>query len=243
MTCRELRRKIHDSLDQRLPADQQLRLEEHLGKCQKCRRFYNEMDWIKRTLAVKYRLPEVSQRYLWKRLQKRIQRKFKSPFVETWRTLGSLVGDWDRQYLWSTLVAAPVTVGFFILILTQFSRVDFLEWNYPAVAMGAQVSANRALQPVLTQVSARFKKSEISDLVTAVGKIPFEDSLSVVVEITSDGHALISEVLEYPKSQDLLRAVDLSLRQSRFEAETDAVQPFVIYSFRKVDVYSREEGL
>ena len=109
--------------------------------------------------------------------------------------------------------------------------------------MGAQVSANRASQPVLTQVSARFKKSEISDLMTAVGKIPFEDSLSVVVEITSDGHALISEVLEYPKSQDLLRAVDLSLRQSRFEAETDAVQPFVIYSFRKVDVYSSGGGL
>ena len=240
MTCRELRGKIHDLLDQRLPVSQQLRLEAHLGKCPKCRRFYNEMDWVKRTLAVRYRLPEVSQRFLWKRLQNRIQQDFKSPFVEAWRAIGSLAGDWDRRYLWSKLVAAPVTVGFFMLILTQFSQVDFQEWKYPAVAMGAQVDANGASQPVLTQVSVRFKKSEISDLVNAVGKIPFEDALAVVAEITSDGHALIGEVLEYPKSQDLLRAVDLSLRQSRFEADADAVQSFVIYSFRKVDVYARE---
>ncbi len=74
---------------------------------------------------------------------------------------------------------------------------------------------------------------------SAVWKMPFEDSLSLVAAITPEGSAEIGDVLEYPKSQELLRAIALTLRSSQFQTAGAhrLDHPFVIYSFQKVDVY------
>ena len=66
-------------------------------------------------------------------------------------------------------------------------------------------------------------------------------SLSLVAEITPEGFAKIGDILEYPKSQDLLKAVGLTLSGGQFQAASaqNLDQSFVIYSFQKVDVYER----
>ena len=86
----------------------------------------------------------------------------------------------------------------------------------------------------------RYQTGELDDLMNAVWKMPFEDSLSLVAEIGPEGFVQIGSVLEYPRSPMLLDAVDLTLRGSRFEiaASHDLDSPFMIYSFQKVDVYS-----
>ena len=80
---------------------------------------------------------------------------------------------------------------------------------------------------------------------TAVWKIPFEDSLSLVAKITPDGSAEIGDVLEYPKSPDLLEAVELTLSGGQFQTVNaqNLDDTFVIYSFQKVDVYENPWGL
>ncbi len=80
---------------------------------------------------------------------------------------------------------------------------------------------------------------------SAVWKIPFEDSLSLVATITPEGSAKIGDVLEYPKSPDLLEAVELTLSGGQFQTENaqNLDDSFVIYSFQKVDVYENRRGL
>ena len=74
-------------------------------------------------------------------------------------------------------------------------------------------------------------------------KIPYEDSLSLVAEITPEGYAQIDDILEYPKNQELLEAVDLTLRCTQFETRHHLSRPFVIYSFQKIDVYGDQKGM
>ncbi len=100
-------------------------------------------------------------------------------------------------------------------------------------------------RPVIAQVSVRYQGTEFEDLMTTVWKIPFEDRLSLVAKITADGSAQIGDVLEYPKSPDLLEAVELTLRGGQFQtvsAQNSDVS-FVIYSFQKIDVYENRRGL
>ncbi len=80
---------------------------------------------------------------------------------------------------------------------------------------------------------------------SAVWKIPFEDSLSLVATITPEGSAKIGDVLEYPKSPDLLEAVELTLSGGQFQTVSapNLDDSFVIYSFQKVDVYEHRRGL
>ncbi len=79
----------------------------------------------------------------------------------------------------------------------------------------------------------------------AVFKLPFEDSLYLVAEITPEGSAEIGDVLEYPKSSDLLEAVELTLSGGQFQTVSaqNLEHSFVIYSFQKVDVYENRRGL
>jgi hypothetical protein len=66
-----------------------------------------------------------------------------------------------------------------------------------------------------------------------------------VAKITPDGSAEIGDVLEYPKSPDLLEAVELTLRGGQFQTvrAQNLDDTFVIYSFQKVDVYENPWGL
>ena len=100
------------------------------------------------------------------------------------------------------------------MILTQFGQGSLHE--YPMLATLAPTSSPLS-RPVIAQVSVHYPGTEFEDLMTAVWKIPFEDSLSLVAKITPDGSAKIGDVLEYPKSPDLLEAVELTLSGGQFQ--------------------------
>ena len=100
-------------------------------------------------------------------------------------------------------------------------------------------------RPIIAHVSVHYRGTEIEDLMRAVWKIPFEDSLSLVAKITPEGSDEIGDVLEYPKSPDLLKAVERTLRGGQFQTVSaqNLDDSFVIYSFQKVDVYENRRGL
>jgi hypothetical protein len=97
--------------------------------------------------------------------------------------------------------------------------------------------------PVVSSVQARQQKEDLNGLVDAAWRLPYEDSLSLVAEIGPAGFAEIDSILEYPKSSELLNAVNLSLRRSHFERTGGMGNSLLIFSFQKIDVYDRVLGL
>ncbi len=241
MTCQELRQQIHEFLDGELPPRDFAAFNEHVKQCAGCQRYQDEFSWLKDALSFE-RLSQSAQEQLWKRVRLRVERDWKTRLLEFGEDLRTFWRDLDRGVLWSKLTAAPLTLAFFAMILTQFGQVTLQE-----IPMRATLSPTSSpfSRPVIAHVSVHYRGREIEDLMSAVWKIPFEDSLSLVATITSEGSAKIGDVLEYPKSPDLLEAVELTLRGSQFQTVSalNLDDSFVIYSFQKVDVYENRRGL
>ena len=241
MTCQELRQQIHEFLDGELPPRDFAAFNEHVKQCAGCQRYQDEFSWLKNALSVE-RLSQSAQEMLWKRVRLRVEGNWKTRILELGGALHTFWRDLDRGVLWSKLTAASVTLVFFAMILTQFGQVNLQE--YPMMATLSPTSSPLS-RPVITHVSVHYRGTEIEDLMTAVWKIPFEDSLSLVAKITPEGSAEIGDILEYPKSPDLLEAVELTLSGGQFQmlSAQNLGDSFVIYSFQKVDVYENRRGL
>ncbi|HXK58957.1 MAG TPA: zf-HC2 domain-containing protein [Acidobacteriota bacterium] len=242
MTCQETREKIHEYLDGELAANQAAVLELHLGECDKCRDFWEGLIWVKQALAVRERLPVPAQEQVWNQVHFRAHYGWPVWLQEQWDRFRTYWRDLDRLLLWSKLSAIPVTLGFFVMVLMQFPLVQFQHWTYPAFEM-RRMPSSVFTEPLMTQVMARHTHADIDEIWSAAWKIPYEDSLSLVAQITPAGHAEIDQILKYPKNQDLLAAVDDSLRSTRFQSARNIRNPLVIYSFQKIDVYSDLPGL
>ncbi len=243
MTCQELRKRIHEFLDGELPPRDFAVLNEHIQQCAGCQRYHVEFSWVTKALSFE-RLPQSLQEELWKRVKTRVEDNLETRIWGLWDNFRTFWRDLDRSLLWSKLTAAPLTLACFVAILSQFGQVNFQDWTYPMMATVSPTSSPIS-GPLITQVSVHYGGTEIDDLMSAVWKMPFEDSLSLVAAITPEGSAEIGAVLEYPKSQDLLRAIDLTLRGSQFQTAGahNLDHSFVIYSFQKVDVYEDYKGL
>lgn len=241
MTCQELHSKVNEFLDGELGERERAALQHHFQDCAPCRSVYQELLWVKEAFSHRVPLSEAAQRRLWQGVKRTIERDFPTRVWEFWDGFRTFYRDLDGELLWSKVSAVPVTLVFFVALLWQFPQVRFQQWTYPVVA---DLPLTTTI-PLITQVPVRYRSAEISDLMSAVWKIPYEDSLSLVAEIQPEGHAEIGNVLEYPKSKDLLRAIDVSLRSSRFQMGKSPSQehPFVIVSFQKVDVYGDGRGL
>lgn len=243
MTCQSFRRQIHVFLDGELPPRHTKLLEDHLKGCVVCRRHHWELLRMREGLRPR-RLSQARQEWLWARIQTRLRPKrvARKPFPI--KTLSGLLREFGTRKVASGLAAVPITLCLFLTVLVQFEPTLFREWTSPSQVI-ALSSSGPPLLPVVQQIQVRYPRAKIQDLMSAVRRIPFEDSLSLVAEITPEGHAQIDNILQYPRSHELLSAVDLTLRGSAFEQAYSKTrgQPFVIYSLQKVDVFADYEGL
>jgi hypothetical protein len=241
MTCHEVRERTHEYLDGLMPANHAAVLEEHLKDCADCRENLEDLAWMKQLLSVKEYLPSPAREHILREVHAR---------AASWRTVLSVFWDdccayWrdiDRGILWSKVSAIPVTLGFFIMILMQFPITPFQNWTYPVISE-KRLPSSVFTESLMSEAQGRHSYAEIDELTNAAWKLPYEDSFSLVAEITPEGHAEIDYVLEYPKSPDLLAAVDANLRTSNFQLSANIVKPMLIYSFQKIDVYSDQPGL
>jgi hypothetical protein len=236
MTCHEVRERIHECVDGELPMNQAVQTQTHLSDCATCRRAVDELGQLRKILATRARLSRLAQDRIWGQMQRKLRRKWYDWWVERWGDLCVFWRDLDRLTLWSKVSAVPVTLSFFVILLLQFPLSDSQVWTYPAFTV--QRAPNSVFsEPVMGEVRATYTTGEIGDILDVAWKMPYEDSLSVLAEITPEGHAEIGDVLQYPKSQALLQAVNLTLRSTEFHAARSFPKPVVIYSFQKIDVY------
>ncbi len=233
MNCRECRVKIHDFLDGDLPVVEADALDRHLQKCVECRELYDDLRWTKQAISTRLHLTEFSQEQLWAHIHEDARRTFRTRLLENCDRFYTFWRDIEPRTVWSKLSAVPVTVLFFILLMAQFSPLDMQSWSYTAL------SFLHPSRPVVTEIYARHTQAEITGLMSTAWKLPFEDSLSLVAEITPEGHAQIEDVLQYPKSRDLLNAVDSTLRNSEFQ--THGSNSLVLVTFQKIDVYEDQQ--
>ena len=242
MTCESVREKIHDFLDQQLSAREEIALRHHLERCVPCRHFCEDFRWIQEALGLESPLKSASEQQLWQRIQARVPRGFAPWLGESLREILTFWRDSDRRVLWSRLVALPVTCGFFLLILLDLSPFAIHEITYPVLTR-LRSPSSRFERLVITPTPVHQQEGSLNGLRSTVWRIPYEDSLSLVAKITPEGYAQINDVLEYPKSRELLEAVDLTLRRTQFESTSHLSKPFVIYSFQKINVYGSQKGM
>jgi hypothetical protein len=242
MTCHEVREKTHDYLDGLVPTNQVALLEEHLKGCQACRQNWEDLAWTRDLLAVREYLPDPAREHIWREVHAKASVGWRMRLSGFWDDCRSYWRDLDRGVIWSKLSATPVTLGFFILILMQFPIAPFQDWTYPVISE-RRLPSSVFTEPEVTEAQGRHSYAEIDELSEAAWKLPYEDSFSLLAAITPEGHAEIDYVLEYPKSRDLLAAVDENLRTSQFELSSRLTRPLLIYSFQKIDVYSDRPDL
>lgn len=242
MNCQNLREKLHDFLDEELACTEMAAFERHLEHCAQCRRLRDEVGLIQEALYIESRLSTVAEEQLWHRIQTRLPRSVKTRLREVWKRGSAFWQDLDRRIVWSKLMALPVACGLFALILLDFSTLPMEKVTYPVLNLLPPPSSGFE-QLVVTPLTVRQNGAQINGLMSTAWKMPYEDSLSLLVEITPEGHAEIDDILEYPKNRELLHAVGLTLRRAQFESAPELIEPFVIYSFQKIDVYGDQKGM
>ena len=235
MTCNEIRKLIHDYMDGELPANQAVLFEQHLESCPYCSENWQDLEWTKQLLNVKDRLS--AEEHVWAQIRRKTRLEPWAWLFERWDSCRTYWRDMDRSAFWSKISAVPVTLLFFTTILMQFHLQGVEEWTYPAITV-RRLPSSVITESSLTEVQVRYTYAELDGIITTAWKMPYEDSFSLLAQVMPEGHAEISRVLEYPKSPNLLEAVDVTLRSSEFEVARNLSKPLLLYSFQKIDVYA-----
>jgi hypothetical protein len=153
----------------------------------------------------------------------------------------AVLRDLDARLVWTRLAGTPIALTLILLIL--FSLVPAKTQRLPFLVVLTPMDME-VDQPVhILNIEVAQSRAEFNHLMTTAWRLPYEDSLSLVAEIEPEGHAIIGDILEYPKSYALLSAVNTALRGTNFEAISERPRAFLIFSFQKIDVYERSVGL
>ena len=153
----------------------------------------------------------------------------KTRWVDLWRNL-------EPGSLWARASALPISAVFLSLLFGTLAPIRVERLAYMIVSTPPWTVENSGI-PVVLNVDVVQRSGELADLVDTAWRLPYEDSLSLVAEIKPEGHAEIGNVLEFPRSSALMDAVGSTLRESQFQEVGGLANPFVIYSFQKIDVY------
>jgi len=238
MNCGEFERQIHEFHDNQLSPVEAAAMNRHMAECGRCEAEYREIEMIRECLAGRAHLTEASTGVLLLRIHEE-ERGFTLRLVEHWQALRTRLRDFDRRVFWSRVTAMPPALALFLMMLSLFAPF------FPPAQQGSMgfllVSSNNndfAL-PHVTSAESRQSPAEFKEWMNTARRLPYEDSLSLVVAVEPGGAVRIDGVLEYPKSDDLLSAVDAALTRSQFEQTGRNTNSLLIFSYQKIDVYSQ----
>lgn len=244
MRCAQFRENIHDFIDCRLDGKMMIAFDAHLGVCEACRKLHGEFIVLRELISERLTLPAASAGIVVKRVRRARRWAFLHHLVDTADRLWTTWRDMEPRVLWATLSAIPITLSLFLLILHSMAPLKVENLNLLAMTLErihASQSQNRKVE--IRSVEFRQDRAKFRNLMDTAWRLPYEDSLSLVAGITPEGNAEIDNVLEYPKSEALLDAVDVVLRKSQMKSAGQDSPAFLIFSFQKIDVYEDARGL
>ena len=238
MYCQEVHEKLNQFVDGELSAFEARVVQRHVGDCPQCGHHLNELELVRRALSSPVYLPDGSRKRMRQALLTWTRRRWSDYPSDFLRNLLTALRDLDRRSALCRLSALPVSFVFLCALASQLPRLPVQQWTFPVHASELDSPATSGRPPVLVQVLQ--SNASVNELVDTAWKIPYEDSFSLIAKISPEGNARIESILVYPKTMELLHAVDLTLRESHFDGTSEMSNAFLIYSFQKVDVY---EGL
>jgi hypothetical protein len=239
MRCIDFRKRIHDFVDRQLDARTMSGMDVHRSNCHSCSELFDEITAIQKALSVRYSVPEYSAQRLLSRIHGRSSAGLGEKILGLWRALGTWWRDCDRSLLWSRAGAVPITLCFFVLIMLYTPPEKVEDFAFLIVSAQKEAAGEQLRAPLMINLRTQPNRDNFLGVVEAAWRLPYEDSLSLVAEITPEGRLEPGDVLEYPKSDALLNAVDHALRRSRFERGEHFTFRLVIFSFQKIDVYEQ----
>lgn len=234
MKCEQFTEQVHEFIDSALSAREMTGMQQHMDSCGQCASLYSDFLLVRTAVSTRSTLPAAAAHQMIRQLR----HERESSKAGTLRLFAGWaldrIRDLEPSILWSKATALPVTLCFFAILMHQFTPIRVERLDYVVLSLTSAAPKS---------VTARQNLTQLNGLVNAARRLPYEDSLSLVAEITPEGNAQIGDVLEYPRSNDLLNAVDLSLQESYFETSPEMTSSIVIYSFQKIDVYEPAQGL
>jgi hypothetical protein len=241
MKCSAFVKDIHNFMNRSLPPKKTLEMQKHLEHCRKCDLYYLEYSRVKDLLSERHRLPRAATQRTYRRVLISSRWNIFKELALGWDWLRIYWRDLDSRFIWSKIYAVPLTSILFALILLglQFGVTEIPlgpDMNFLGVNGNQDILDHKSPPPSFRNVAVRQSRPEINRLVRTAWEMPYEDSLFVVAEITPEGNAEIGRVLEYPRNERLLDAVDVTLQQSQFEQSNEMDETLVLVSFYKIDV-------
>ncbi len=227
--------KLNEFIDTELSDFERQVVQRHLDHCPKCRLRLGELGLVRNALSIPVRLPERSRRRMRLALLSQAHRKWSDYPLEVLNGFRSFLRDLDRNAALFRLSALPLSLAMMVLLASQLPQLHSQTWTFQVYASQQPAPSTANRPPVLVQ--GQQSAQSVSKLVNTAWRIPYEDSFSLIAEVRPEGNARIENVLEYPKTMELLEAVDLTLQESHFERPSGMSNAFLIYSFQKVDVY------
>ncbi|UCF37396.1 MAG: zf-HC2 domain-containing protein [Acidobacteriota bacterium] len=236
MRCESFHQNLHEFLDLQLDAQALSRAENHLEACPKCQDLVGEFRLVQSIVARRVVLPDGITARMSVELKRNRRRSWRDRFLDLWDRIRTSVRDMEPISVWTKATAMPVTCLIFFLLLQHFAPVQIESLAFLIVSAERQTSEISS-PPLMFSIQVEQNRSELNGIINAARKLPYEDSLTLVAEIDPDGRAEIGDVLEYPKSYDLLNAVQVALSTSQFKRTSEVASPVVIFSLQKIDVY------
>lgn len=235
MNCREFASWETEYLDGALDEGVRPLVESHLSLCQRCGRRVSELSNLSGMLR---QVPWESTPPVLNRLVGHHIREFK-PW--SWR---SLLRDaceevifnlrhLDRRLLWSKAAAVPITMGLFFSILANFDTGHSISYEtYPFLVESLPFSVEQKSQ-------AQVPELPFMEFLDATRAIAGEDEMTVLAVVSRRGNASIGNVVDYPRHQELFRAVRRNVGSTYFRPAVfngQRVESYVVLSFSKIDV-------
>ncbi|MBI2821540.1 MAG: zf-HC2 domain-containing protein [Acidobacteria bacterium] len=231
MNCEQVKALRDPFLDGVLPAQQRALLEQHVQECQNCR---TRLGLLCRFQAMlrdsRLPAPHALDTLVLRALYPRLQRE---PFWRARRTsLRCWWQSWNPQALLSKLVATPVTVFFFALMLLHFSSLPHSAW-YPVYL----------LEPDIALSGSRTDRLQLSyvpmvQFAEASSLIP-DDSFVVLTRVDKDGATTLERVLDAPHHQLLLQLFADRMEAVRYrplQRNGSPVDAYIIVPYQKIRV-------
>lgn len=246
MKCSAFVKDIHNFMNRSLSPKQSLEMQKHLELCRKCELFYMDYSRVKELLSERRRLPASASLRVYRRILIFSRWDIFKELALGWDWFRTYWRDLDSRFIWSKIYAVPLTfiLFAFTLLNLQFGVAEIPagpDMNFLGVNGEEDILDHASPPPSFRNVAVRQSRPEINRLVRTAWKMPYEDSLFVVAEITPEGNAEIGRVLEYPKNEKLLNALDMTLRESQFEQSNDMDETLVLVSFYKIDVWGKTQ--
>ena len=231
MNCVEFRCLQNEYLDGRLSNEQRNEAEEHVRTCSRCRTGVDLLLLFRRSLQEsRSAAPVALESLVMGSVNRALQRE--SIWKEWVTRLRNWKQHWELKFLFSKLVAAPVTMFFFALILAQFSSAPGTAW-YPVYLSRADSTLNSdSVETLQLSYAPMAEFAENSSIIP-------DDSFVVLTRLNKDGVPTLEKILVAPNHELLLR-----LYSNRMEAircrplllNGNAQDSFIIVPYQKISV-------